>query len=85
MRYLLTILTVIGISACSRPVEPHITPVPTPIPIVLPPTQPAKPVDTPKQPIGKLLDKAKWHADYAAGLIKAHQAKLHQIKSTPPR
>lgn len=74
MKPILALAVAACVTGCARPTEPPVIHVsPPPIVVEAPAVEHVK---IPKnEPVARTLERAKWHADYAAGLIKAHRAK----------
>lgn len=78
-------------SGCSRTTEPPAVHVALPPPAAAPLPERRETIPA-KEPVAHTLERAKWHADYAAGLIAAHRARerpeegrrLPASDATPP-
>lgn len=61
-------------SGCSRTAEPPVLHVARPPPVAAPLTEHRETIPA-REPVAHTLERAKWHADYAAGLIEAHRSR----------
>lgn len=74
MKPILALAVVACVTGCSRTTEPPVIHVSPPIVVEAPAVEHRETIPK-NEPVARTLERAKWHADYAAGLIKAHRAK----------